>query len=58
MTAQEFDKEKRYCLIIHIATMLWNAGLITEAELQTTRESSALLYKPVVANLIDYSTSN
>ncbi len=58
MTVQEFEKEKRYCLIIHIATRLRNAGLITEAELQAVRESTALANKPIVAELIDYSTSN
>ena len=58
MTVQEFDKEKRYCLIIHIATRLRNADLITEVELQAVRESAALTNKPVIAELIAYSTSN
>lgn len=58
MTVQDFEKEKRYCLIIHIATKLRDTGLITESELKVVKESAALTYKPIVANLINYSTSN
>ena len=58
MTVQDFEKEKRYCLVIHIATKLRDTGLITEEELKVVKESTALTYKPIVANLIDYSASN
>ncbi len=58
MTNQDFEKEKRYCLIIHIATKLRDTGLITDSELKVVKESATLTYKPIVASLINYNTSN
>ena len=58
MTKSDFESEKRFCLIMHMATLLRETGVITETEIRAVRDSAIMKNRPAAAHLIPFNISN